>query len=258
MTRILGVLVGVLGVTVVAGSAYIASMRRTVEDLRGRVDRLEAKQRDAAARADVERLEEQVVKVEGDVAAVKRAPPPAPAPAAAAAPGASGAPGLTPDDLDQIIDQKVSEKVKARVGEDNGFGGKKRPLADVAKELGLPHDVEVQMAQAANEAKQEVFDILKTLRADGGNLVDDIWTAMKTGDQEKAQKEFMRIFKDQVPGTNETYFTAAIRVSDATMKKFEQFLTPEQLTKYKHTGVGPLDLETGFDPWAEYVKTKGG
>lgn len=256
MTKVLGVLVAVLGGCLIVGSAYVAAMRRQVDDLKSRLERLESRQRDAVAKADVEKLEEQVSRVESEVASVRRAPA-ASVPDRTPAGRSDEAPRFSVEQIDDIIDKKVEEKVKARVGEDNGFGGKKRPLADVAKEMGVPADAELKMADAANKAKQEVFDLLKLPRAEGGNLVDDIIDAMTSGDQVKAQQQFMRIFKENVPGTNETYFTAALRISEEATKKFEGFLSEEQMTKYRHTGVGPLDLETGFDPWAAYMKSRG-
>jgi hypothetical protein len=154
-----------------------------------------------------------------------------------------------------MIDQKVAEKVQARDGP-GGDGQKKRPLGGVAKEVGIPEAVQLKMGELVDGAKLEVFELFRKPREDGSSYADDLVEAMKSGDAEKGTAAWTRMFKENVPGTDETYFAAAIRVSEATMKEFEKLLTPEQFAKYKHTGVGPLDLETGYDPWAEYWKQK--
>jgi hypothetical protein len=258
MNKALGIVALVAGLAAVGEAAYIASMRSQVSEMRDRIARVELRQKELAAKSQVARLEEQVAKVETDVVETKRSVAAMPAPSSAD-PSSSPAPAIGPtvssDELAAMIDKKVEEKVKAQ-GQDNGFGGKKRPLRDVAKELEMPHEVEVAMAKVVNEAKQASFELLQTPRSDGTNLVDDLVAAFKSGEKatENVQQVFMRIFKENVPGTNETYFAAVLKISEEAMKKFETVLTPEQLTKYKHTGVGPLDLETGFDPFAEYMK----
>lgn len=257
MNKALGVVALVAGLAAIGEAAYIASMRLQVTAMRDRLDRVESRQKELAAKAQLAKLEEQVARVETDVVETKRSA--AAKPSSAADPSTSPAPAIgptiSPDEIAEMIDRKVDEKVKAQ-GQDNGFGGKKRPLRDVAKELEMPHEVEVAMAKLVNEAKQASFELLQTPRSDGTNLVDDLVAAFKSGEKatENVQQVFMRIFKENVPGTNETYFAAVLKISDEAMKKFEGVLTPEQLTKYKHTGVGPLDLETGFDPFAEYMK----
>ncbi len=256
MSKAATILVGVLGLGLIGETAYIGVLRRQVGDLRDRVDRVESKQRDAAPRAQLAKVEEQVGRVEEQVAEVKRRPAPVPVPAPGAAAAPSGSPALSTDEIHALIDQKVDEKVKAKEGM---FGdSKKRPLSEVAKEAGLDDGAQFKMAEITDAAKKEVFDLLKTPRADGSNLVDELITAMTSGDPEKATAVWSKMFKENVPGTNETYFAAAIRISEETMAKYAKVLTPEQLTKYKHTGVGPLDLETGYDPFAEYWKQKSG
>ncbi len=254
MSKAVAILVGVLTATVVAETAYVGVLRRQVRQTNDRLDRLESKQRESAAREEVARLEEQVGRVEAQVAESKKlVPAPAPAAAAKAATEAPLGP-LSADEISLLIDQKVEQKVKEKKG---GFGGDdKRPLADVAKQVGLDSGVEMRMAEITNEAKDVVFQLLLKPRADGTNLVDEIIAAFTSGDQEKAGQVWMRMFKENVPGTNETYFAAALRVADDVMKKFEKLMTPEEFAKYKHTGVGPLDLETGYDPFGEYWKSK--
>jgi hypothetical protein len=255
MSKALGLVAFIVALAAIAEGAYIASARARITQLQERLDRIEARQRDLASRSDVERVDERIAKVESDGVQARRTPPPAPTPTAD--PAAPLPASVSPDDIAAMIDRKVEEKVKAK-GEENGFGGKKRPLNDVAKELGLSTETQMAMAAIVNEGKTASFDVLKTLRDDGRNLVDDIIDAIKSPEnpQEKMQQQFMRIFKEQVPGTQETYFAAVIKVSDTILKKFENVLTPEQIAKFKHTGVGPLDLETGFDPFAEYMKGK--
>ncbi|MBI2899142.1 MAG: hypothetical protein HYY17_03095 [Planctomycetes bacterium] len=254
MPKALAALSIALGFAVVAETVALAGLRRDVRDLHARLDRLETRQRQFVPRADVAEIEEQVRRIE-------TAPPRTePAPESRSTAARAGEPATTPlteERISEIIDSKVDEKVKARQGEDNGFGGKKRPLADVAREIGVPKETQAVLAEYADDAKRRVFDLLKLPRSDGSNLVDDIVAALKSDrPQENVGAQFMRIFKENVPGTNETYFAAALRISEETMQRFGTVLTPEQMTGYKHTGVGPLDLETGYDPWVEYMKGK--
>jgi len=254
MTKAVVALVLVLATAVVAQTAYLRSMKRSNDLLADRIGRLESRDREVASRAPdakpSERIEPGLPEDPGSTRAASAAPVPAlPSPAAK--------PALGADEIADLIEKKVDEKVKAK-GEDNGFGGKKRPLGEVARELGLPQPVEVRMAEFANEGKKKSFEILRTPRADGTSIVTDIVQAFQSGDQakENVQAAFLKIFKENVPGTQETYLSAILKVGDEVSKKFESILTPDQLTAFKHTGVGPLDLETGYDPFTEYVKTK--
>ncbi len=261
MAKLPWILSAALGLIVIVEGAQIASTRRAVGDLEMRIGRVEWKQKEWVRRETTARTGEGIpaTRAKNEEAASdpkRETPAPETKPQASStkheAPTASP---LTADEMREIIEQRVDEKVKSHQGEDDGFGGKKRPLGDVAKELGLDPQATKQVAEYADEGKREVFNLLKTPRADGTNLVDDILAAFKSDKpQENVKAQFMRIFRENVPGMQETYVATVLRISEGVLQKFSAVLTPDQLTAFKHTGVGPLDLETGFDPFAEYMK----
>jgi hypothetical protein len=56
------------------------------------------------------------------------------------------------------------------------------------------------VASIANTCKKEIFDILKTPRPDGSNAADDVIKAFTGGNPEEAQKIFLKLFTEKIPG----------------------------------------------------------
>lgn len=250
MTKAAAAIAALCAAALIGQTVYLGALKRNHDRLAERVERLET--REIASRPP------DPVAPAPSTSAEPAAAAPESGPAASTAPQSSDATASTvrPDDLEAMIDRKVEEKVKAK-GEGNGFGGKKLPLREIAKEAQLPHETELRMAEVVNDGKRKSFELLKLPRADGTNLVDDLVNAFKSDKPEENVKAvFMRIFSEKIPGTDQTYLAGILKIGDEINQRLEQVLTPEQMTSYKHAGVGPLDVETGYDPFAEYLKTR--
>src|SRR5438105_8609554 len=158
-----------LGVALAVQRSSLSETRHEVEQMQTRLDRLETRQKDAAARKAVEELQDQVAKVERKAAAASVAAEAA----ATAKPIPKDVPAqvaFTEEDILKIVDAKVEEKLQARgAGKQPGGGDRKMALFDLAKELTLDDVAQTRVASIANTAKKEIFDILKTPRPDGSN-----------------------------------------------------------------------------------------
>lgn len=239
-----------------AGAAVQAVQLRRVkleaDRLRGRVERLESRQDEAAAsaRASAEEIREQVARLEKTAAA----PPPPPAPPPAPAAEAPASPAATAEDIRRIVDEKVEEKIRARDGA--AGGDRKVPLHDLAKELGLEPGLQPPIAEIANAAKREIFDLLRTPRPDGTSLADELLDAFLSGDAPLVQKTFLKVLTEKVPGRATTYLEETARIQERGYRGLEQAMGPDAYARFRHMNVHPENIETGFDPWGEYLRQR--
>lgn len=247
-----------LGVALAVQRSTLNETRHELDQLQARLDRMEARQKESAAKKAVEDLQDQVAKVERKAAAAATAaeavssrPAPkgdAPAPAVA----------FTEEDIQKIVDAKVEEKLQKKK-EDKKFGedDRKMPLFELAKELTLDPAVQQRIASIANTAKKEIFDILKTPRPDGSNAADDVITAFTSGDTEGAKKIFLKLFTEKIPGTDTPYVTAVARVQEKANTALSAAMGSQAYGKFQGMSIKPENIETGFDPWADYLQQRG-
>jgi hypothetical protein len=254
---ILIALCAALGVALAVQRSSMSETRRVVDQLQTRLERLETKQKDSVAKKAVEELQDQVARAERKAAAASVAADAATA--AAARPPAKDASApvqFTEEDIQKIVEAKVEEKLKAK-----GGGGKqedrKMPLFELAKELTLDAAAQTKVASIANTAKKEIFDVLKTPRPDGTNAADDVITAFTSGDKEAAQKVFMKLFTEKIPGTDTPYVAAVARIQEKANQGLSATMGPDIFGRYQHMNLKPENIETGFDPWAEYLQQRG-
>lgn len=176
---------------------------------------------------------------------------------------ATGGGGGDPSAIDEMVSKKVDEKLANAKQEKKGglFGDdKKRPLADISKDLGLNELQEDQMAEAINASQKTCFGVVTTPRNDGTNVLDDIVVAMQDPEhaQEKATAAFMKIFTDKIPGTDETYLARIMTEKAALNGEIKKILTDEQMKKYTRLAQDPHDIQTGYDPYGEYLAERLG
>jgi hypothetical protein len=244
-----------LGAAVAAQAVHLRKVKRDADLLRGRIERLEARQNEAAAsaRAAEEQIRDQVARVE-KAAAV----PPPPAPPAPPAPAPEGAtpPAATAEDIRRIVDEKVDEKIKAREEKQGQEGDRKIPLHDMAKELSLDPAQQPRVAEVANAAKKEIFDLLRTPRPDGTSMADELLDAFLSGDTPRVQKTFLKILSDKIPGTEMTYLEGTARIQEKGYQGLEQVMGADAYARFRHMNVRPENIETGFDPWGEYLRQR--
>ncbi len=251
---ILIALCAALGVALAAQRSSLNAARQELDLVQARLEKVEARQKEAVAKRAVEELQDQVARVErkaaaASVAAEAAASRPAPKDAAAPVP-------FTEDDITKIVEARLEEKIK-QSGKKNGNGDRKMPLFDLAKELTLDPAAQAKVASIANTAKKEIFDILKTPRPDGTNAADDVIKAFTSGNQEEAQKVFMKLFTEKIPGTDTPYVTAVARVQEKANQGLSVAMGSESFGKFQSMSIKPENIETGFDPWTDYIQQKG-
>ncbi len=244
------------GAGIIVFAAQAASARRTkqeLEEVRARLERVEARQKEAAAKPEaVEELRAEIARVEAKTATATAAP-------ADAKPGTLPT-FVTEEDIQKIVDEQVEAKLQAKGAQPGGGGGggdRKMPLHDMAKELGLDAQTQAKVAEVANSAKKDIFEVARTPRPDGTNIADDLIQAMLSGDGARAQQVFVKLFTDKIPGTETTYLAAISGIQDRAREGLKGILGDSLYTRYEHMNVTPDHIETGFDPFAEYIKEKG-
>jgi hypothetical protein len=247
-----------LGITLAVQRSTLSTTRHEVEQLQARLEKVEARQKESVARKAVEELQEQVARAERKAAAAGVAAEAATSAAArpVARDGGAAVP-FTEEDIQKIVEAKIEEKLQAKGNKKQGGDDRKMPLFELAKELALDPAVQTKVTAISNTCKKEIFDILKTPRPDGTNAADDVLTAFTSGDQANAQKVFMKLFTEKIPGTDTTYVSAVARVQEKANQGLSVAMGTQVFGKFQGMNIKPENIETGFDPWQEYLQQRG-
>lgn len=241
-----------LAAAVVHQAITLTRVRREMADLSAQVKRLESRPPEMARPAPPEQLQQlsqRVSKVERTLtpSAGASTPPPGTAETPPAA--------LTEQQIEKIVEAKMETK-RSEESKKGGWGERKVPLRDVAKEIGIDVVTEQRVAEIANRIKDEIFRLARTPRPDGTTLADEIIDAFLSGNEEAVKKGFMKLFSEKVPGTDTTYVVAVGRLQDQANADLQRILPPDSWMQYQHMNVKPDNIETSYDPWGEYVKTR--
>lgn len=164
-------------------------------------------------------------------------------------------PAVSEVDLQQLVDRRIEEKLRDRPKEQKG-GDRKLPLHDLAKELALDPATQSRVAEVANDIKRQILELARTPRPDGTSLADELMDAMLKGDEKAAKATFAKIFTEKVPGRDQTYLAGVVGLQDKANQGLERLMGPDAFTRFRHMNVKPENIETGYDPWAEYLKQR--
>jgi hypothetical protein len=258
-TAVIGLLSGVLVLAVVGQAMYIRESQRGLDEARERIGRLESLARESAARSGtaLDAVRDEIARVERKAAE----PKPSPAAPPPSRPGALPT-TLTEEDIQKIVDEKVEEKLQARgeprKGSGPAGGDRKMALHDMAKELGLDPKIQMQVAEIANTAKREIFDLLRTPRADGTNVADELIDVLLKGDPAATQQLFQRLVTEKIPGTQTSYLAGVGASQDRARGLLAAAMGPDAYGRFEHMNLHPENIETGYDPMGEYFKQRGG
>jgi hypothetical protein len=247
-------LCAVLGVALAFQRSALNDAVHEQEQIAARLSKLEERQKDAVEKKAVEDLQEQLAKVDKKAAAASAA-----AEAAAKRPLPAPAPAVPPtleEDIQKIVDARLEEKLQAKGAAKGAGDDRKMPLFDLAKELSLDDATQTRIAAIANTVKKEIFDILKTPRPDGTNMADELLAAFTSGDTANVQKLFARLLTEKIPGTDTPYVTAVTRVQDKANQGLKQAIGADAFGRYQGMNLKPENIETGFDPWVDYLQQK--
>lgn len=242
----------VLGVALAFQRSALTDAVREQEQLAGRLARLEERQKEAAEKRAVEDLKEQVARTEKKAAAASAA-----AEAAAKRPlPAPAVPATLEEDIQKIVEAKLEERLQAKGAQKNPGEDRKLPLFDLARELSLDDATKARVSAIANTVKKEIFDILKTPRPDGTNMADELLAAFTSGDTAAVQKLFGRLLTEKIPGTDTPYVSAVTRVQDKANQGLKAAMGDDAFGRYQGMNLKPENIETGFDPWMDYLQQK--
>lgn len=177
-----------------------------------------------------------------------------------AGPGAASMTGMEEaiaSRLEKRLGEKM-EKIADRNRDRNMSGEWKAPFDELSKELALTEDQQREARAIFDEARDEIFVLLKTTRLDGGSLLDDFAAALKNGDDpgEATKGLFQRIFTDKVPGTDRTYLTDLLALKTDVRAALSRHVDEGQVKKLDGLRVDLLDVQTGYDPVGDYVRAK--
>ena len=73
----------------------------------------------------------------------------------------------------------------------------------------------------------------------------------------EGQKFFQKMFTEKIPGTETTYVSAVSRVQEKANLGLSAAMGTEMFGKFQSMSVKPENIETGFDPWTDYLQQKG-
>ena len=240
----------ILGVAVVCEAVYLSRLQREVSILKRELKDAKAEPAPAPEAAGTP---------EGNEPPANVPDPPLPVRTVDPMEHASTSISLTPE-MQKKLESLVEKKVEERISDKQKYwenGEYKPPLSVLVEELQIDPVTESKVADFINAGKDEVFAVFRSPRMDGGNFVDDLVNALKSGRKQEVQKVFLKMFSEKIPGTEETYIQGYVKVRNAVNSEIRLLLRDEQWKSYESQNVNPLDVKTGYDPFAKYFVEQG-
>ncbi len=174
------------------------------------------------------------------------------------APGSEDAESLA-DDVARRVEERMSEKIDRLAGrERNGQGEWKAPIDELTEELSLDETQQERAKQIFDRAKDEMYALLKTTRLDGGSLLDDLADDLAQGGdiQETFGRFIGKLISDRVPGTDDTYLAHILESRRGLEGELGTHLSDEQMVEFRRLRVDFFDVNTGYDPVGDYIRSK--
>src|SRR5437764_992472 len=129
------------------------------------------------------------------------------------------------------------------------------PVALIALCAALEIALHVQKS-ALDDARRQAQDVKSRVDRLGATQRESVGRKAG-GDQPAVQKVFGKLFTEKVPGTDTPYVTAVGRVQEKANQGLKQTMGPDAFGKYQGMNLKPENIETGFDPWIDYLQQKG-
>ncbi len=177
---------------------------------------------------------------------------------ASAASGGQPAGRVLREDIERIVEQKMKQHQP-------GHQDQPPELSEVAQKLGLGDTEQKELEEIIRRKKNQQFELLKTPRPDGSNLLNDLaeeLVAVRTSGQpgEEAMRQvFMRfnqrVNTEKVPGADHTYAEAMRKTQEETYRAVKSALSEDQFKMFQSLGVrNPMDLRIPDDPMGNYIQ----
>jgi hypothetical protein len=154
--------------------------------------------------------------------------------------------------IETLIDRKLLEKMP------QDWGGTRRlaQLDAVAARLGLSDAQKKRAAEIIDRAKSQLVEALRKSDQDGVTMSERIADRIKgPGNREQKMRGILTdLFDQNVPGTNDSYFTTLAGIRQGAVTDFQDSLTSDQLAAFNNLGIGVFAIDTGYTPFAEEMR----
>ena len=172
---------------------------------------------------------------------------------------------LVKEENAEVLEDVVVDRVQARLEKKmDKIAARRRtprgewiaPMDELSEALSLDTRQAAKAQQIFDDARDQTFDLFKIEQADGGSMVDDVVSDLKSGmPQHEAWGRFMkRIFSDTIPGTEDTYLSRLIELRGSVFSDLGANLSDAQVSTLEGLKIDPLRVETGHDPIRQYVE----
>ena len=161
--------------------------------------------------------------------------------AAAAAKGGTAAGPAFEDAVRDVVIRMADEpdfKSKIALAAGNPIIDKKPTIGALSKALSLDTTQETRFREDLKDAQLELFAVLSEERADGTVPMSEIQKSMEYPEHDPRRAEaFLSLFKQKIPGSEETYMERAIALATGFRKKTSEYLRPEQTDVFNRLDV---------------------
>lgn len=147
-----------------------------------------------------------------------------------------------------LIDRKLGESAAKGLPLGQGFA----KMDDIGSKLQMSEAQKKRATDIIDRARAEIVDILHTRDASGRTMAERIALRLKEPGSRanKTENIVSDMFDSNVPGTDESYFTALMNVRQGAIEQFQGSLSQEQLDAFGGMGVDVFAIETGYSPFA--------
>jgi hypothetical protein len=155
--------------------------------------------------------------------------------------------------IEALVDQKVSEKLKSKEGD---VHPKFISMDELSEKLTLNQYQKQQVSDIFNRAKYEAFEVVSTPRSDGSSILEELKDAMLNSSQPRKDgtKVLLKLMVDDIPGTNETYFSRLTQIREDAISESSTAMNADQYESLKNLGVNVYAVQTGYNPLADYFR----
>ena len=150
--------------------------------------------------------------------------------------------------LGALIDQKLKEGAHGAgpLGPSTG-----RDIDSIGDKIQLTDLQRRRIANLMNKAKEDVMSVLTAARQEDPELVEYIGKVMRSGEDIKsiANQLLPKLFNNNVPGTDESYFSTLLDIRQNATVDFRDILSADQFDTFGKLGIDIFGIGTGYSPF---------
>ncbi len=160
--------------------------------------------------------------------------------------------GMFPQ-IEDLVEQKVSEKL---AGTPKVARPRYKSMDSLAQDLGLNQFQKQKTGEIFNQAKYEAFEVVNLPREDGTSVVQELRDTVMSSSQphKDGMKVLMKLMVENVPGTDETYFSRLSKIREDAVDEAGETMSEEQAAKLKSMNVNAYAVDTGYNPLMDFFK----